>query len=139
MSNSDYLNQQVQIASGEGVLLGTVTRWSETSIWVTFEGTITRRFVQSQDGQFRLHGRSTDERSAALVFQAQTSTTVKFPDVQVQLTGTDGNAFAIIGRVSRALKRAGHPESAVKEFQDEAMSGDYDHLLQTAMKYVDVL
>jgi hypothetical protein len=61
----------------------------------------------------------------------------KFPDVQVQLTGEDGNAFAILGAVSQALKRAGHREAA-DEFYKEATSGDYDHLLQTAMRYVDV-
>lgn len=62
----------------------------------------------------------------------------KFPEIQVQLTGEDGNAFAIIGRVSRALKRAGHGD-LVNEFQDEAMSGDFDHLLQTAVAWVEVL
>jgi hypothetical protein len=61
----------------------------------------------------------------------------KYPDVSVQLTGEDGNAFAIIGAVAKALRRAGHAD-AVPEFQAEAMSGDYDHLLQTAMAYVDV-
>jgi hypothetical protein len=63
--------------------------------------------------------------------------TVKLPDVKVQLTGTDGNAFALIGTVSRAMKRAGHGDK-VEEFRTEAMSGDYDHLLQTCMRWVDV-
>jgi len=58
-------------------------------------------------------------------------------NITVQLTGKDGNAFAIIGAVSQALKRSGNSELA-KEFQKEAMSGDYDHLLQTAMEYVEV-
>jgi hypothetical protein len=58
-------------------------------------------------------------------------------NITVRLTGKDGNAFAIIGAVSQALKRGGNPE-LVKEFQKEAMSGDYDHLLQTAMEYVEV-
>ena len=62
---------------------------------------------------------------------------VKFPDVTVKLVGEDGNAFAIIGAVTRALKRAGHVEAA-KECQHEMMSGDYNHLLQTAMEYVNV-
>lgn len=62
---------------------------------------------------------------------------VKFPDVTVQLSGRDGNAFAILGAVSKALKRAGHREAAV-EFINEATNGDYDHLLQTAMRYVEV-
>lgn len=59
----------------------------------------------------------------------------KFPEVTVQLTGEDGNAFSILGAVSKALKRAGHGEAA-QEFYTEATSGDYDHLLQTAMAYV---
>jgi hypothetical protein len=54
---------------------------------------------------------------------------VKFPDVTVQLVGMDGNAFAILGRVAAALRKAGHAD-AVKEYMDEAMSGDYDHLLR---------
>lgn len=61
----------------------------------------------------------------------------KYPEVTVRLVGEDGNAFAIIGRVRAALKRAGHQE-AVEEFTKEAQSGDYDHLLQTAMRYVEV-
>ena len=60
---------------------------------------------------------------------------IRFPDVEVQLTGQDGNAFMILGSVSKALRRAGHGDAA-KEFLDEAKSGDYDHLLQTAMRYV---
>jgi hypothetical protein len=64
-------------------------------------------------------------------------TTPKFPGVTVQLTGEDGNAFFILGAVKKALKRAGHGDAA-DEFFAEATSGDYDHLLQTAMRYVDV-
>ncbi len=59
------------------------------------------------------------------------------PDVTVQLTGEDGNAFSIIGRVRKALKRAGYTDLATK-FLEETTSGDYDHLLQTCMKYVNV-
>lgn len=58
-------------------------------------------------------------------------------DVKVKLTGTDGNAFAIMGKVSTALKRGGHADLVV-EFQKEAMSGDYDHVLITCMSYVHV-
>ncbi len=59
------------------------------------------------------------------------------PDVKVRLVGTDGNAFAVLGKVRRAMERAGHGDR-VKEFFAEATSGDYDHLLGTAMKWVDV-
>ena len=58
-------------------------------------------------------------------------------DVKVQLVGEDGNAFAIMGRVSKALKRAGFTAEA-EAYIKEAKSGDYDHLLQTTMDYVDV-
>ena len=58
-------------------------------------------------------------------------------DVKVQLISADGNAFAILGKVRKALVEAGHGELA-KKFIKEATSGDYDHLLQSAMKYVEV-
>lgn len=64
--------------------------------------------------------------------------TVKYPEIEVQLSGTDGNAFAIIGAVSRALRRADVSKDEVDAFRIECMSGDYDHLLQTAMKWVEV-
>jgi hypothetical protein len=61
---------------------------------------------------------------------------VKYPDIEVQLTGEDGNAFFIIGRVSQALRRAGIPSSEIDEFRKICMSGDYDNVLQTCMKWV---
>ena len=63
---------------------------------------------------------------------------VKHPEIEVELTGTDGNAFAILGKVQRELKRGGVPKAEVDEFVAEATSGDYDHLLQTAMQWVEV-
>ena len=55
----------------------------------------------------------------------------------VQLSGMDGNAFSILGRVSKALREYGLDDK-VKEFQDKAMSGDYNHLLQVCTEYVNV-
>lgn len=63
---------------------------------------------------------------------------IKYPQVKVQLTGEDGNAFFIISKVRRALKRAGASEEEVKAFCDEATSGDHDNVLQTCMRWVDV-
>ena len=62
----------------------------------------------------------------------------KYPKVNVQLAGKDGNAFSIIGRVVAALKEANVPYPKVLEFRGEATSGDYDHLLQTVMEWVNV-
>jgi len=63
--------------------------------------------------------------------------TTTLTDAVVQLTGEDGNAFAILGRVRRAIVKSNHPELA-KPFLQEATAGDYDHLLQTCMRYVTV-
>jgi hypothetical protein len=63
---------------------------------------------------------------------------IKFPEIEVELTGGDGNAMAIIGKVRRALRRAGVDKAEVDKFTDEATSGDYDHVLQTCMQWVDV-
>jgi len=57
---------------------------------------------------------------------------------ECQLTDTDGNIFAIIGKVSKTLKRAGQPEKAT-EFYNKAMQSDsYDAVLQLCFQYVDV-
>ena len=54
-----------------------------------------------------------------------------------RLVGTDGNAFAVIGNVSRALKTAGQPDKA-REWQQKAMScGSYDELLALVYTYVE--
>ncbi len=63
---------------------------------------------------------------------------VRFPDVEVQLVGTDGNAYSIMGTVATALKRGGATQEEIAEYQQESMSGDYDNLLRTAMKWVVV-
>ena len=60
------------------------------------------------------------------------------PKPKVKLTGKDGNAFAILGLVEGRLKQAKVPKSVIDEFIKEAMSGDYNHLLQIAMKYCEV-
>lgn len=62
----------------------------------------------------------------------------KYPHIQVQLSDRDGNAFAIMARVSRALRREGVPSSEVNAYTSESLRGDYDHMIQTAMKWVDV-
>jgi len=64
--------------------------------------------------------------------------TPKYPHIRVTLVGRDGNAYAILGAVSEALKRAGVPKSERDAFFAEATAGDYDHLLQTAMRWVEV-
>lgn len=63
---------------------------------------------------------------------------VRFPDITVELVGNDGNAFAIIGRVQKALRRAGVDQATRLEFTHEATAGDYNDLLATCMRWVEV-
>jgi hypothetical protein len=56
----------------------------------------------------------------------------------VKLIGEDGNAFAIMGRVKQALKRAGADQEYIDKYLREATSGDYDNLLAVSMEYVEV-
>lgn len=58
-------------------------------------------------------------------------------NVRVKLVGEDGNAFAILGRVRKALREAGHQDLA-DEYLKEAQSGDYSNLLRVTMEYVVV-
>ena len=40
-----------------------------------------------------------------------TASPIKYPGIEVQLTDTDGNAFAVMGTVKRALTRADVPRN----------------------------
>lgn len=62
----------------------------------------------------------------------------KYPNIHVQLSGNDGNAFFILGNVLRAMKRGKVSLEEQEQFRQEATSGDYDNLLQTCMKWVEV-
>jgi len=64
--------------------------------------------------------------------------TPKYPNINVQLTGRDGNAFTIMGAVSTALRRAEVPFEEQNKFREECMSGDYNNLLVTCMNWVNV-
>lgn len=68
-----------------------------------------------------------------------TSTTPRFPDVHVRLSGEDGNVFMIMGLVRRALVQADATADDVKAFMSEMMdAGSYGEALQTVMRWVHV-
>lgn len=62
----------------------------------------------------------------------------KFPNIEVELSGQDGNAFGMVSRTRAALKRGGATREQEEEFFNDALSGDYDHVLQTIMAWVTV-
>jgi hypothetical protein len=63
---------------------------------------------------------------------------VKYPNVKVKLVGRDGNAFAVLGACRSAAKQAKVPPEEISKFMNEAMSGDYNHLITTCMNWFDV-
>ena len=62
----------------------------------------------------------------------------RHPEITVKLVSTDGNAFSVLGVVRRAMKQAGLPKEEIDQFTEQATSGDYNNLLATCMKWVDV-
>ena len=64
--------------------------------------------------------------------------TPKYPEITVELIGHDGNAFTVLGRCRKAAREAGLSEDEIATFMTEATAGDYDHLLQTAMRWFDI-
>ena len=55
-----------------------------------------------------------------------------------QLTDTDGNVFAVIGTVSKSLKKAGQSDKA-EEFTKRAFESDsYQDVLALCFEYVEV-
>lgn len=48
----------------------------------------------------------------------------------------DGNAFAVLGAVKRALEQAGQGDR-VQEYMAKATSGDYNNLLRVSMEYCE--
>lgn len=62
----------------------------------------------------------------------------RYPHITVQLTDEDGNAFFIISRVRVALKKNKVSSEEITAFANEAMSGDYQNVLSTCQKWVNV-
>jgi hypothetical protein len=62
----------------------------------------------------------------------------RYPNIVVHLVGQDGNAFNVMGLVARALREGGVSQKEVARYLKQSQSGDYNNLLMTAMKWVDV-
>jgi hypothetical protein len=59
----------------------------------------------------------------------------KYPNITVQLSGRDSNAFMILGLCQRAATDAGLPKDEVDAFYKEATRADHEHLVQSAMRW----
>ena len=62
-----------------------------------------------------------------------------YPEIEVELSGEDGNIFSIMGKIQRAMRKNKVPNEEQKAFFNEVTSSDsYDQALQVCMKYVSV-
>jgi hypothetical protein len=53
------------------------------------------------------------------------------------LIGVDGNAFAVMGYVRKAMRSEGYSEEQIKAFTDKATSGDYNNLLAVCDEQIE--
>ena len=61
----------------------------------------------------------------------------KYPEIQVQLTGVNSSAPAIVRSCRAAAQYAGLSKSERDKFMREVFSGDYDNVISTAMAWFD--
>ena len=54
--------------------------------------------------------------------------------ITIDVTSSQGNAYAIIAQGRSILKQLDRRDE-IDEFQEEAMSGDYDNVIETTKKY----
>ncbi len=57
--------------------------------------------------------------------------------LKIDLSGPDGNAFVILGRVRSILRQIGASDEEIAAYRAQATSGDYDNLLAVTAEWVD--
>jgi hypothetical protein len=57
--------------------------------------------------------------------------------VRMNLDGLNGNAFNLLGAFSAAATRQGWSKQQISVVVNEAMGGDYQHLLRTLDRYTE--
>ncbi len=57
--------------------------------------------------------------------------------VTLDLAECDGNSFMLVGAFRRQARREGWTKAEIEAVTAEAMSGDYDHLLQTLIAHCE--
>jgi len=77
------------------------------------------------------------EVQAMTDFSARPTEGAPTKPVDCPLLGEDGNAFFIMGRLDKALQRAGASPEYRKAVQADMTSGDYDHLVGVAIREID--
>ena len=58
---------------------------------------------------------------------------------KLRLINEDGNVFNILGLAVKEARIIGWSEEKIEQFIENAMSSDYDHVLQLCMEHFDVI
>ena len=58
--------------------------------------------------------------------------------MKYDLVGVDGNAFAVMGYVLKAMKECKMSKEEQSDYQTKAMSGDYNNLLAVSVETIDL-
>lgn len=63
----------------------------------------------------------------------------RYPQVHMacDLSTSHGNAFVLMNSVASGLRSLHVPKTQIDEFYADAMSGDYEHLLEVCSEWVD--
>ena len=62
-----------------------------------------------------------------------------FSSVVIDISGPDGNAFAIIAIVMSCLKQCGYSKEEMNKIREDMMSKDYNYLCSVASRYVSLV
>lgn len=60
----------------------------------------------------------------------------KYPLIEIDHGMVDGHALGVVSAVASALRQAGVSNSEIADYEREALSGDYHHVLQASLKMV---
>lgn len=66
------------------------------------------------------------------------TTEPRYPEIKVDLSDDERNAFKVIGQVTLVLFREGVDDHEIDRFQNEAISTDRDHVLAVAEQWITV-
>ena len=55
--------------------------------------------------------------------------------IEIDLTGPEGNAYALLGYAKRFATQLGYKKSKVDRIMDDMRSGDYEHLVEVFDKH----
>jgi len=59
--------------------------------------------------------------------------------IEIDLSGSQGNAFSVMGTVRSVLKQVGKSKDEIESVMTDMQSGDYAHLIEVAKTATDGL